>query len=254
VYRSVISLTWLRRLVLWVRDVMVLDELAGLGELDSLSLHRLSHGHDLDFLSAMEGLRSLTLSDDPRIDADRLRSLRGLRHFTLVRVRDLPDLSGIAEASPGLEALQVVNCERLDDLAPLAALVRLRDVNLSDTKGFRSLAPLAGLSGIDELNLLNTEVDDVSSLSTLRALRTLNLAGCENVRDLTPLAALTNLARLDVRGIPHPLDLAPLGGLPDLRIIARTGQELRNVDRLGSLRRVAWDKGRHRIGGYYTAY
>jgi Leucine-rich repeat (LRR) protein len=97
-------------------------------------------------------------------------------------------------------------------------------------------------------------VDDLSPLSALRELRRLDLARCENVRDLTPLAKLTNLTQLDVRGISHSLDLAPLAGLPDLRVVARAGQELANVDRLSPPSRILWDKGRHRMTSYYTAY
>ncbi|WP_329250629.1 NACHT domain-containing protein [Actinoallomurus sp. NBC_01490] len=232
----------LRRLKLWVNGITAVGELADLGELRSLSLHRLSSAHDLDFVSAISGLRSLTLGDAPRIDVDRLRPLTQLRHLTFLTIKGRLDLKKVVETLPELETLQLVECGRLGDLAPLADLTGWTGLNLSDLKGFSSLAPLAGLSELDQLTLSGTEVDDLSPLSALRVLRRLDLPRCQNIRDLTPLAELTCLTDLDIREIDHPLDLAPLSGLPNLKIRAYGGQELKNTDRLNSRSRLVREK------------
>lgn len=68
----------------------------------------------------------------------------------LIKSNRSPSLDFIARHT-ALEALTLMYCSKLSDLAPLAALQRLKTLCLHDLKGVRSLADLANLDSIEEL-------------------------------------------------------------------------------------------------------
>ncbi|MGI5233346.1 NACHT domain-containing protein [Actinoallomurus sp. CA-142502] len=252
-FRHILSLERLRSLSVNVTDITELDAIAGQEALVSLALSGVRADHGLGFLAAMERLESLTL--DAPIGTDRLRPLRRLKHLTLVNVKERPSLRDLAETLPDLEALQLVNCGQVGDVAALAGMARLTTLNLSVAKGLTSVAPLAGLTGLRNLVLWNTDVADLAPLAGMSRLQSLGVAGCQNIRDLTPLAGLTRLDELQLNGIAHPLDVTPLRGIPNLRLTVHGHQTLLGLHELGRGTKVErtklWDDA---TSWFYTVY
>jgi hypothetical protein len=120
----------------------------------------------------------------------------------------------------------------LGDLAPLAGLASLQQLELDGTK-VSDLAPLAGLSALEHLDLDNTRVSDLAALAGLSALRELGLRGTK-VSDLTPLAGLFALRELGLNGTKVS-DLAPLADLSALRELGLRGTKVSDLVPLASL-------------------
>src|SRR5271157_3096181 len=97
-----------------------------------------------------------------------------------------------------LKSLSLANNNRLTDLAPLAGLSALHELNISGTQVI-DLAPLAGLSALRSLSAKGTRVSDLAPLAGLSALRSLRVWNTR-ITDLAPLASLFALQRLDVSG------------------------------------------------------
>jgi Leucine-rich repeat (LRR) protein len=83
------------------------------------------------------------------------------------------------------------------DLAPLAALTRLRVLELPGWE-IDDLGPLARLAALEELDVRGTRVRDLDPLSGLPRLRRLVLDRCP-VRDLSPLLGMDSLEVVSVR-------------------------------------------------------
>jgi internalin A len=84
------------------------------------------------------------------------------------------------------------------DLAPLAALARLRVLELPGWE-IADLGPLAGLPALEELDVRHTRVRDLRPLAGLPRLRRVVLDGCP-VADLSPLSGLPGLEEVSLRG------------------------------------------------------
>src|SRR5438045_752915 len=103
----------------------------------------------------------------------------------------------------------------VDDLAPLRALVGLRELRLQNTNpheptdpAVSDLSPLAGLRQLEVIELPGAPVADLGPLAGLSRLRRLDVAR-SGVCDLAPLAGLRALTSLDLASTPVA-DLAPL--------------------------------------------
>ena len=68
--------------------------------------------------------------------------------------------------------------------------------------GIGDLAPLANLTGMRQLNLWDNELGDISVLAGMKDLNLLML-GNNRVRDLAPLAGLTQLESLYLSQLPE---------------------------------------------------
>ena len=203
------GLTKLTRLHFTDAPVSDLSPLAGLTNLRTLILYAVGpqeHGRvdsilDISPLAGLTELRTLWL------------------HFN--RIADIVPLAGLTE-------LGQLNLEgnRISDLSPLSALINLDRLNLSRqyyqtyipvrhkhsfTQTLSDIAPLAGLTQLLDLDLGLNKISDVSSLANLQNLRSLKLEGNE-ISDISPLADLQSLRRLHIEG-NNISDISPLDGL-----------------------------------------
>lgn len=115
-----------------------------------------------------------------------------------------------------LQSLSLAGNESLTDLGPLASLLALEWLRVSNTK-ITDLSPLTRLSALQTLEIHNTQVSDLGPLAGLLALRLLRAYNTQ-ISDLGPLAGLSTLRKLDMSGTLIT-DLAPLAGLPALRSV-----------------------------------
>lgn len=212
-----------------------LERMTGLRRLRELRLpgplwnRNADGGKDLSrqmkFLAGVTSIEKITFSDHflDRIrfrDAglDEIRALRGLRELA-VRQAEVkgPGLRHFG----ALESLDVTLCP-LGDLAPVAQMKGLRRLWAGDTF-VADLAPLAALTALEDLDLHGTAIRDeaVAHLRGLRALRRLELQGT-NLSDeaVATLATLGNLESLNLyRTRITNAGLERLSRLPKLREI-----------------------------------
>ena len=212
-----------------------LERMAGLRRLRELRLpgplwnRNADGGKDLSrqmkFLAGVTSIEKITFSDHflDRIrfrDAglDEIQTLRGLRELA-VRQAEVkgPGLRHFG----GLESLDVTLCP-LADLGPVGQMKGLRRLWAGDTF-VADLAPLAALTALEDLDLHGTAIRDesVAHLRGLRALRRLDVQGT-NLSDeaVATLAGLGNLESLNLYRTRISNDgLERLGRLPKLREI-----------------------------------
>lgn len=131
-------------------------------------------GEDLALLAGMPGLEYLSLWQ-----AGQLASLRGipaeLEVLELARCPALTTLDGI-EGAPGLQAVVLDTCNKVDDLAPLADLADLRLVQL-DMRKPPSLEPFVGHSTLEFVWIVggSRPAGEVEALQPSPALRMVNV-------------------------------------------------------------------------------
>jgi Leucine-rich repeat (LRR) protein len=241
----------LRRLKVW--PSRVLGDLSPLARLDHLEDLEVG-GPDVVDLRPLEGL-------------SRLRRLRAA--FPLVR-----DVGPLA-ALRGLEDLSLAGCDRVEDAAPLASLVALRKLDLSDTRvvdlapldrfpelrelslsgGFiADFGPLARRTGLRELRLSWVSLRSLEVLRPLRSLVKLTVFHCQSLDDLSALDDLVELETLDLSMTPlKKLALT----LPKLRVLNLFGTGLRAPPRLDGLPRLEdlslWCNDVDRLDGMESA-
>lgn len=118
------------------------------------------------------------------------------------------------------------------DLAPLAALPRLRALNLRRAP-VATLEPILGVTALEHLWAEKTRVASVEGISRLRKLRLLWLHDTK-VTDLAPLAGLRKLDELDIAGL-RPESWAFLEKLRSLRILDLYGTSFSDLALLEEL-------------------
>jgi len=120
---------------------------ARLAELPRLDHLQLSDIDDLAELTPLRRLSALTLCRVPGLeDLQGLSFLDSLRALGFERCLNLRDISGLTRWADSLTEVRFSRCYRVD-LAPLAALPKLRQVSLLAVEQ-ADLTPLAGKSGL----------------------------------------------------------------------------------------------------------
>ncbi|MGW5290855.1 NACHT domain-containing protein [Streptomyces bacillaris] len=182
--------------------------------------------------------------------------LSALRHLPLLRnvhvTGNRPDLTAVTER-PDVEQVFVYRNEHLSDVAPLAAMPRLREIGLSLCPQVRDIEPLVR-PGVEWLSLAELHPAlDPSPLARMRDLRYLALCHpftmesvgelpvCEQVTglellwqtrymNLEGLEQWTGLRELTLYGATHFRQLSgmrPLHGLSKLRLLSMPELDLR---------------------------
>ena len=99
--------------------------------------------------------------------------------------------------------------KKIDTIAPLAGLVRLKDVYLMQNE-IVDISPLATLNQIRYLRLDGNNIVDISVLSKLNKLEKLGL-DANQIEDFRPIAKIPNLQDLNTNFNPVDLALCPDG-------------------------------------------
>ena len=123
---------------------------------------------------------------DPRCSDERL--MEQLRYYPRMRALDFGHCHDvISEAlwlryTPELEILILADC-RLTDLTPVGELTKLTYLELHDNYTLEDIAPLANLTELRDLNLSMTKVSDLSPLYACSKLERLWLNCCDNITE-----------------------------------------------------------------------
>ena len=155
-------------------------------------------------------------------------------------------------AMPALEGLYV-KWGALTDMSPVRQARGLRALHIGGSPAMQHLEALADVPGLEWLELENiralSDIGFVSGLSGLSGLRGLSLAGGDigtgNVVKMDSLAALSGLRVLEWLALSYVRvadeSLAPLAGLPKLRVLLVSNQfPAREYARLAGRRPEVW--------------
>lgn len=156
---------------------------------------------DLTGLEALTNLRTLNLYGNPLNDLTplagltRLESLTASNLTTLWNETDPPPLN--LEPLRGLTSLRHLDLSiaRIDDLAPLAGLVRMERLSLSHNPLIGDLGPLASMEELTHLDLFDVGATDLSPLRQAAKLESLHV-GMNKLSSLEPLRGMERLATL----------------------------------------------------------
>jgi Leucine-rich repeat (LRR) protein len=133
-----------------------------------------------------------------------------------------------------LDALNLSNCLKIQDLTFLENLTRLASLDLSNCQKISNLIPLAKLTNLISLNLRNCLlVNDLDPLQDLINLNFLNLSDCWQVINLSPLSKMMNLRTLNLRNCHLVSDLSPLEDLVNLTLLDLSGCQ--QIDTLNTI-------------------
>ena len=183
----------------------------------------------------------------PGADFDRLTRLDAEN-------RGIESLDGIEH----LMNLEVLNLRGnpIHDVSPIAALPRLRELNLRDTNtpdlAAAGLDELAALPELRELNLRHNRgpshpespddharIRDITVLSGFTRLERLDLRD-NHIDDIAPLAGLTRLTRLDLGDNRLADDLRALSALTQLEHLNLRGNRVKSLDGIEAVRRLTY--------------
>ena len=116
--------------------------------------------------------------------------------------------------------------QRLQDIAVLAKLTNLTELNLTDS-GVTDLQLIAGLQKLQILEMSETRITDVAPLTNLTALQNLYLSGIR-IADIAPLSNLTALQNLDLSRT-QIADFTPLAKLTALQNLNLGGTQIADL-------------------------
>ncbi len=137
------------------------------------------------------------------------------------------------------EILYLDDCNSVNDLTPLASLLRLRVIFLRNCSGVSDLAPLASLTKLNVL-LLNhcKNITNLAPLTGLVHLEQLWLFGCSGVVDLEPLRSLVRMRWFSLQDCAQLTDLSPLIGFTELTQLFLTGSGVEDLNPLSGLAKL----------------
>ncbi|MEA3431149.1 MAG: leucine-rich repeat domain-containing protein, partial [candidate division WOR-3 bacterium] len=143
-----------------------------------------------------------------------LASLDSVHCFDII-VKEVTSLDGI-EKCINLEYLNMGH-QRIVDLSPLAHLVKLTYLNLTQNRHIKDISPLAGLTRLRYLNLDSNEITDISPLANLTQLTYLNVMW----NPINGILAVANMKDLEELWISHSpiVDISPVAELKKLSFL-----------------------------------
>jgi internalin A len=181
--------------------------LAGTSSIQTLSFGGSSLA-SLDGMDALPHLEELIVADSPATDLGGLARLTTLRSLTLhgmklaaaprlppgLRSLEITDFrtsdASFVVAAPHLESLRLPGAD-LVDVRPLGALTDLTRLDLTRNHKLKDIAPLASLVRLRELTLSDTDVESLTPLAKL-PLESIELHGTR-ATSLAPLAGIPTL-------------------------------------------------------------
>ncbi|WP_373499619.1 leucine-rich repeat domain-containing protein [Desulfococcus sp.] len=179
---------------------------------------------DANFEAVIRG--QLNLHNGTIMKSD-LMSLSALSGYN----RNITSIEGLQHC----ENLQVVNfdlCYQISDFGPLAGLVKLQYLILSQTQ-ISDITHLAGLVNLQKLILDYTQISDVTPLAGLVNLQVLYLDYTQ-ISDITPLAGLKSLQVLSLDSTQIS-DITPLSGLVNLQSLLLYNTQISDITPLAGL-------------------
>jgi Leucine-rich repeat (LRR) protein len=103
-------------------------------------------------------------------------------------------------------------------LQDIKKVTSVQEIDVSGNQYVQNIEPLAQLVDLKRLNLSNTKIKDLTAIRNLTELTDLNLSGAE-ITDLTPLKYSTKLLRLDISNT-RVKEIAVLDKMKNLQVVS----------------------------------
>lgn len=141
----------------------------------------------------------------------------------------------------GLERCLNIKClqmghQNIADISPVAALTKLRVLDLTQNRKISDITPLAGLTELEWLDLDSNLITDISSLINLVNLRYLNLMYNE-IKDISHISNATNLEKLWMADASIN-DLSALSNMINLELLWFSRCDIKNISCLQNLTNI----------------
>ncbi|WP_016910562.1 leucine-rich repeat domain-containing protein [Streptomyces xiaopingdaonensis] len=254
--QSVEGLSGLRQLTRLDLARTPIADLAGLGDLPSVTHLDVTKCTQLRSLHGVEGMTELHRLE--MTECSRLETLSGLGahpHLNLLWIRGCTSLRNLEGLAPltGLKLLHVERCHRLTTLAGIGTR-SLERLSLSTCDALQDFSELSALTSVDFLTLNQLpEVDDLAPLDVVPRLKHLSLGRlpgltgleslgdhaelhridvgvCDNLRSLGTLTDLPALRTLRLKSLPSLTDLGDLSGLTNLHTFELSDSSIETLD------------------------
>ncbi len=156
-------------------------------------------------------------------------------HFVHVQIVDeVTSLNGI-EHCANLKYLGM-NHQRITDLSPLANLIQLTKLELSQNYTINDILPLAYLTELRHLNLRSNQIADISPLEDMTKLIYLNIM-YNPISDISMVANLNDLEELWLSHSPIG-DISPLAELKQLSLLWMSACQITDITSLANLKNL----------------
>ncbi|CAI0421212.1 unnamed protein product [Linum tenue] len=224
-------------------ELVLVDEIRGLGELGMLETLQVSSAQNL---KSLDGLQNLVLLQQLTVEhcgaLEKLPCIANLTKLNTLVIRSCRILFEIQgpDASMGgssLTRLEISRCPKLANVEWLEVL------NISHCNSIRKLWNLSGLKSLKKLTICDaTQLTEMEELDRLESLEWLQMDGCTGIKKLPHLRNLRNLKQLIISGCTSILKLPNLCGLTSLTTLEIKGftqlSEVTRLERLESLVRL----------------
>ncbi|CAI0421208.1 unnamed protein product [Linum tenue] len=235
-------------------ELVLVDEIRGLGELGMLETLQVSSAQNL---KSLDGLQNLVLLQQLTVEhcgaLEKLPCIANLTKLNTLVIRSCRILFEIQgpDASMGGSSLTRLEISRCPKLANVEGLIQpLQALNTLNLEGFPSietlLLRLSSFSNMKNLKKLTicdaTQLTEMEELDRLESLEWLQMDGCTGIKKLPHLRNLRNLKQLIISGCTSILKLPNLCGLTSLTTLEIKGftqlSEVTRLERLESLVRL----------------
>ena len=215
------------------------ETISGLGDLPSLKTVWIGGTENY----VPEGPLGPTVSD---IGLNRL-AIRDLNLLTGTSVTELMvgNCPGLVDGSalrelPGLQVLEIIDCDELEDISDVLQAPGLRAFDLVGTPNF-DLGLISQGRRLEHLSIRRDDLEDLTQIGQLSALRNLDLTACVNAgSNLEPLSGLVELQAISLAG-SRASDLRPLATLKSLRRVdLKACHKVQSIDTLTDLQDLEW--------------
>ena len=161
---------------------------------------------DLSALSGCAIMNDLNLTELPVTDLSFLRSMPGMKELRLTTLRQLRDISAVAELK-NLTALTIEYCPRITDYTPIAGCTALERVHFQcddNPDAMRDASFLADLPKLQSIGLYSCNLRNMDFLEKIGQRGTvLSLGFAGGIQDYSGLAAIKHFSYLHVNPRGH---------------------------------------------------
>lgn len=234
------NLTNLTRLDLSFNGLYDVEELRTLTGLQELNLEG-NYLKDLSALKNLINLEKLNLNMNAIIDASPLENLQKLTDLSLGNLTYMTGDEGKkinAEPLSSLTSLKKLELTRIEDMTPLASLIHLEELTLSQNWNLRGFHAIEGMSKLKKLDLSATGLKRLDPVASLKNLESLDVS-LNQIESIVELAGLKKLKSLNVSS-NYITSIIPLNKLTELENIFASHNQISSIDSLNE-----WKKLKH---------
>ncbi|NOU20112.1 MAG: hypothetical protein HOO91_21355 [Bacteroidales bacterium] len=213
-----------------IRDYSFLKKLKNLTVLDL----RGNNLKDVSFLSELEGLKALYLSDSKILDYSFLKKFKKLSILCL-RGNMLSDISFLKDLKE-LDTLYLTNNSQIKDYSFLKELKKLTKIYLN-ANDLTEISFLKELKWLTDIDLCNNKLSDISPLIEIDSLNSLYL-GKNNLNNVSFLRKLKGLSGLNLNFNKQIDDYSFLRDLEHLNFLDLKGNNLSDIRLLKGFKKL----------------